>query len=139
MEEQSKRKPYNRPVTKDWWLKKSFYTKYMLREGTSIFALIFAIEMLFMYMGTAINCEWMALLFASWPFIIINAAALAAVIYHAVTWFALMPKAQRLFLGDKLVDGKWFVIALYATLSVVTAVGAVLYLTPLLRWLLIGR
>ena len=31
----SKRKPYVRKVPASWWLRHAFYTKYMIREGTS--------------------------------------------------------------------------------------------------------
>ena len=43
---QSKRKPYVRQVKKSWWLRNSFYTGYMLREGTCIFVGAYAVILL---------------------------------------------------------------------------------------------
>ena len=36
----SKRKKYVRPMTATWWQKLDFYKAYMLREATSIFAVM---------------------------------------------------------------------------------------------------
>lgn len=139
--ENSKRKPYVRPVKANWWANKGFYTAYMLREGTVIPVLFFVFEILALFLMTACAKDvidvqaklnaWRN--FMTNPIIIIaNIVVLIAVLYHAITWFALMPKAQRLFLGDKLVDGKYFVWALYAVLFFVTVGGIIVFFTNFL-------
>ena len=49
-----------------------------------------------------------------------NVVALAACLFHAKTWFALAPKAMRIFRGEDLVPEKPIVIAQYLALAVVS-------------------
>ena len=64
--------------------------------------------------------------------ILFNILVLVATLYHAFTWFNLMPKAQRVIIKNKLLDGKYFVIALYALTILVTIFGAVCFFTDFL-------
>lgn len=140
MEQKSNRKPYVRPVEANWWQKKKFYTAYMLREGTSVLVLLFALEMLFCYfrLSTVSNkdlhsiCGVVSYLsgFLGNPIMIIfNLLVLVAVLYHAFTWFPLMPKALRVIVHDKksglykLLDGKLLVVALFSLMALATLVG----------------
>ncbi|MCR4555079.1 MAG: fumarate reductase subunit C [Succinivibrionaceae bacterium] len=142
----STRKPYVRPVKANWWTNKGFYIAYMLREGTCIPIFLFVLELLWAYACIACGAaskDPMAglqrIMFAKSiiqnPLVIcFNILVLVAVVYHAITWFNLMPKAQRLFIGNKLVDGKYFVIALYAVTILVTIFGAICFFSDFL-WL----
>jgi len=103
----SKRKPYVREMKKDWWLKNAFYTGYMIREGTSIFVSIYAFN------------GWLESL-QSPIAILFHVIALAACLFHAKTWFALAPKAMRIFRGEDLVPEKPIVLAQYVALAVVS-------------------
>ena len=64
--------------------------------------------------------------------ILFNILVLVATLYHAFTWFNLMPKAQRVIIKNKLLDGKYFVIAFYALTILVTIFGAVCFFTDFL-------
>ena len=109
------RKPYNRPVKKmTWWLENPFYIFYMVREGTAVLALFAVLEILFgVFMfsmcdlntaeataDTAAPYLWYVNSFLGNPLIIIiNLIILGSQIFHAVTWFSLMPKAVRIFMN----------------------------------------
>ncbi len=137
--EKSTRQPYVRPVDSTWWTKKGFYTAYMLREGTCLLVLAFVLEMLGFYIAalTGANGLWKFASFLGHPVMIaFNALVLVAVLYHAFTWFPLMPKALRVIVKDtksglyKLLDGKYLVILLFAALLGVTVGGIVLFYYP---------
>lgn len=139
--DKSTRKPYIRPVKANWWTNKGFYIAYMLREGTSVLVLLFILELLYLFalmagindIPGAFEAGKKAQEFVQCPLVIIlNILVLIATIYHAVTWFALMPKAQRLFIGNKLVDGKYTVYALYAITILVTIFGGICFFTDFL-------
>lgn len=109
------RKPYNRPVKKmTWWLENPFYIFYMVREGTAVLALFAVLEILFgvfMFSMCDLNAAeattetaapylWYINSFLGNPLIIIiNLIILGSQIFHAVTWFSLMPKAVRIFMN----------------------------------------
>ena len=120
---QSKRKPYVRPVEKGWWLKNGFFIQYMLREGTSLFVSIYAIILLIGLLRLSQGPEawdgWLAAM--EHPLaILFHLLVLAACLFHAKTWFALAPKAMRIFRGEDLVPEKPIVIAQYVALAVVS-------------------
>ena len=113
-EVKSYRKSYNPPVKKlTWWLDNPFYIYYMVREGTAVLALLAVLEIVFGIFMLAL-CEvgsaptltgvapyiWYLQNFLGNPVIIaINVVILVSQLFHAVTWFALMPKAVRVFMN----------------------------------------
>ena len=113
-EVKSFRKPYNPPVKKmTWWLENPFYIFCMVRAGTAVLALFAVLEMLFGIFMLAL-CEltpnqsltgvapyvWYLQNFLGNPVIIaLNVIILVSQLFHAVTWFALMPKAVRVFMN----------------------------------------
>ena len=119
----SKRKPYTRELPIDWWMKQLFYTKYMIREGSSIFitiySLILAWGVLRLSQGEAAFNAWMQVL--QNPFVIIlHFIALALALYHTITWFSLAPKAVDLWIKGKRLDDKVIISGHYAVFLVVT-------------------
>lgn len=95
----SLRKPYQQPLAAGWWLKRTAYLLYMLRESTSILIGLFCIEL------------WLALLSlargeSSWNhfitiiqqpvLLIINSLILIGILWHMWTWFQLTPKTLNL-------------------------------------------
>ena len=97
------RKPYIRSM-QGWWLKNTFYKKYMVREATSIFAAIYALILLEGLMALASGAPaWQHWLVAmrSPLAVLFHLLILAAVIYHTVTWFALMPKVTPMIIIGK--------------------------------------
>ena len=147
-EVKSFRKPYNPPVKKmTWWLENPFYIFYMVREGTAVLALFAVLEILFGIFMLAL-CEltpkqsltgvapyvWYLQNFLGNPVIIaLNVIILVSQLFHAVTWFALMPKAVRVFMNKNSTEllPEWVTkVALYLGLVGATVVIlAVAYLT----------
>lgn len=113
-EVKSFRKPYNPPVKKmSWWLDNPFFVFYMVREGTAVFALFAVLEILLGIFCLAL-CDvtpavslkgiapyvWYLQSFLANPVVIaLNVLVLLTQLFHAVTWFALMPKAVRVFMN----------------------------------------
>lgn len=148
-EVKSFRKPYNPPVKKmTWWLENPFYVFYMVREGTAVLALFATLEIVFgIFMLALCNLDaaattpadivpftWYVQSFLGNPVVIgVNAVILLSQLFHAVTWFALMPKAVRVFMNKnstELLPEYVTKLALYAGLIGATAVIlAVAYLT----------
>lgn len=147
-EVKSFRKPYNPPVKKmTWWLENPFYIFYMVREGTAVLALFAVLEILFGIFMLDL-CEltpnqsltgvapyvWYLQNFLGNPVIIaLNVIILVSQLFHAVTWFALMPKAVRVFMNKNSTEllPEWVTkAALYLGLVGATVVIlAVAYLT----------
>ena len=138
------RKPYNPPIEATWWTKNRFYFRYILREGTSVCALFVALELLlgiFLFLMSDLDAEvatsqsaapylWWVNSFLGNPIVLLlNLASLGAALFHAVTWFALMPKAVRVFMNKHTTElvPEYFVSgALYAMLGGATVVILVL-------------
>ena len=105
----SKRKPYVRPMEKDWFMKKSFYKKYMLRESTAIFYGIYSLILLAGLASLVRSPES----FEAWKqglshplAILFHVVALIATCYHSFTWSSLTPKAVHLLKGTQKVEDK---------------------------------
>lgn len=139
-ETKSFRKPYNPPVETTWWLKNPFYTKYIVREGTSLCALFVAFELMlgiFLFAMCDLNVEvataesaapymWWVNSFIGNPIVmLLNLVCLGAALFHAVTWFKLMPKAVRVFMNKNttdLIPETFTIIGLYCCLAGATVV-----------------
>ena len=118
-------KTYTRPVGGDWWRKNAFYRWYMLRELSSIFITAYALVLLWglarLSQGSASYELWLASLSRA-PWIAFHLVTLLLVVYHAWTWFKIMPKTlPRLALSDNSI--------------VAMGVAAVLAVSALLLWL----
>lgn len=102
----TKRKPYLRDVTPNWWQRLGFYRFYMLREGTALPAVWFSLLLLHgLYQLKAGPAGWEAFvhLLQNPVVLLLNLIALAAALLHSKTWFDLAPKAAILIVkGEKL-------------------------------------
>lgn len=87
-----KRKPYIREPGAAWWLKQPHYRFYMLREGTSLFALWVSLLLLAALFAPAAFSR----LLGNPLVMALNAIALLAALLHSLTWFRLTPKALNL-------------------------------------------
>ena len=88
------RRTYIRPMD-GWWRRDPFFMRYMAREATAIFVVIYAATLLVsvarLAQGKASYDDWLASLAS--PFsVALHAVVCAAFIYHTYTWFAIMPK-----------------------------------------------
>ena len=121
------RKPYIRSMH-GWWLKNTYYKKYMVREATSIFVAVYAIILLEGLMalasGEAAWYDWLDSMRSPLP-VIFHLIALAAAVYHTITWFAVAPKvAPIIMIGKQKVPAVAITAAQYV-------VAVILYITLL--------
>ena len=90
---------------KGWWLKNPFYVRYMIRESTSVFVTLYAAILLSglicLSRGEDAWQLWISVM--NHPlFIVFHFLALAACLYHAVTWFKVAPKvAPNFYIGSR--------------------------------------
>jgi len=91
-----------------WWLKKWVYTRFILRELTSVAVAFYIIVLLLQIRAINQGPEAYAN-FQAWlktPFsIVLHSIAFIFVIYHSITWFNLAPKAMVIHLGKNKVPG----------------------------------
>jgi len=121
-------KAYRPQMSPYWYFDRWPYLRFMVREKSCIFVAYFAIVMLLQIRaiehGTAAYAHFQALM--SCPLVmILNAIAFVLIIFHAVTWFALVPRVfVRHMLGTSIPDlfaavpnyGAWFVASLIVAL-----------------------
>ena len=116
-------KTYRPRMSTYWWLGRWPYLKFILRELSSVFVAWFVVLTLLqisaLRRGPAAYGAFQAWLRN--PFVVIlNVLAFFFVLFHAVTWFNLAPKAMAVRLGGRRVPSvliaapnyiAWFVIS----------------------------
>jgi len=118
---------YRRRVSVWWWLHNRAYTAFVLRELTSVFVAFFAVILLWelraLNHGPGAYAKFLARLQTP-PFLVLDAVAFLFVVFHAVTWFNLTPKAMVVRLGGKRI-ADWVILGLnygaWVVLSVAVA------------------
>lgn len=118
---------YRRRVSVWWWLVSWRYTKFVLRELTSVSVASFAGVALWKVRAIAAGPEAYARFLARMQspiFVALNGVALLFVLFHAVTWFNLAPKAVVVRLGGKRVPD-WVIQGLNYLAWAVVSAGAV--------------
>lgn len=118
-------KTYTRPVTGSWWLRLPFYRWYMFRELSSLFITLYALVLLWglvaLAQGHSAYERWLALM-GTPAFVLFHVVTLVLVVYHAWTWFKIMPKTlPRIPISD--------------TAVVASGVAAVVIVSVVLLWL----
>ena len=95
---------YRRRVPVWWWLEQWTFTKFVLRELTSVsvgyFAVVLLIELRALRRGPQAYADFLGMM-KSPLFAVFNGIAFLFVLYHALTWFHLTPKALVVRLGGK--------------------------------------
>jgi fumarate reductase subunit C len=88
---------YRKSVSTFWWLRRRSYFFFVLRELSSVFVAWFVGYLLLLVnaisSGDAAYRDFLAWSAGGWV-LVLNAVALAFVLLHAVTWFALAPRAM---------------------------------------------
>jgi fumarate reductase subunit C len=115
---------YQRRMSVFWWVHKRSYFLFVMRELSSLFVAWFVIYLLMFIAAVGGGAEkYDAFLDrASSPlFLVVNAVALAFLVLHTITWFALTPQAMVLNLGGRRVPGVLIIVAQYAGLAAVSA------------------
>jgi fumarate reductase subunit C len=120
---------YRRRVSVWWWLKNRSYTRFVLREFTSVFVAFFAVVTLWQLRALAEGPEAYGRFLARLQtplFLVLDTIAFLFVLFHAITWFNLTPKAMVLRLGGKRVPDAVILGLNYAAWLVLS--GAVAFL-----------
>ena len=104
----SARRPYMRPMN-GWWRRDPFFVRYMVREATALVVALYAVVLLAgtlcLARGETSWNVWLALLRTP-ASILLHLLMLVAMIYHAYSWFEIMPKTLPvLFIGGRRVTG----------------------------------
>lgn len=97
-------KSYHPRVSTYWWLTRWVYSKFILREASSVFVawtvILTLLQIRALAAGPARYAE-----FQDWlrsPLLLaLNAVSLFFVVFHAVTWFNLAPKAMVVRVGGR--------------------------------------
>ena len=116
-------KSYHPRVSTYWWLARWPYLKFILRELSSVFVawvvVLTLLQLRALIHGPAAYEE-----FQEWlrsPFALaMNTVSFFFVLFHAVTWFNLAPKAMVVRLGGKRVPGLMIAGSNYAGWVVVS-------------------
>jgi len=116
-----------------WWVRKWNYTKFILRELSSVSVAAYAVILILLVRvvgaGPAEYQEFLEV-FQSPVSIGLNIVALAFVLLHSVTWFNLAPKALVIRVRSKVVPPMFIVGMNYAAWIVVSAAVAWILLSP---------
>jgi fumarate reductase subunit C len=95
---------YRAHMSTYWWVERAPYLKFILREISSVAVAWFVIVVLLLINALKQGADSYAA-FQVWlanPIVIaVNVIALFFVIFHAVTWFNLAPKAMAVRVGGK--------------------------------------
>lgn len=99
---------YIRPPARfSWWLRKSTYISYMMRELSSLFIGIFSLLMvcgLYQFsQGKEAFTSWTSALWGNYLWL--SALMFIFAVYHSYTWFIVTPKAMPLKFSGKRVAG----------------------------------
>jgi fumarate reductase subunit C len=122
---------YRRPVSVWWWLESWRYTRFVLRELTSVPVGFFALVTLWQIAALGQGPEAYARFQAAMRtplFLTLHLLSLFALFFHALTWFHLAPKALTLRLGGKKVADSVIVFLNYAAWIAVSAAVAWIWL-----------
>ncbi len=124
----SARRPYMRPMD-GWWRLDPFFMRYMVREATALCVALYAVVLLAgtlcLAHGESAWNAWLELLRTP-ASILLHLLMLVAMIYHAYSWFEIMPKTLPvLFIGGRRVAGSTItraglIAAVLATLITLT-------------------
>jgi fumarate reductase subunit C len=118
-------------MTTWWWLESGAYLRFILRELSSAFIAWFIVLTLVQLYSLSCGPESYSrfeMRMRSPLFLILNTLTLFFIVYHAVTWFNLAPKALVVHWRGKPVPGHWIAAANYAAWFVASL---------LLLWLLL--
>jgi fumarate reductase subunit C len=104
---------YRRRVSVWWWLQNRSYTGFVLRELTSVFVAFFAVVYLWQLHAVAQGPDAYAQFLARLRtprFLALDTVTFLLVLFHAITWFNLTPKAMVVRLRGKRVPD-WVIVA----------------------------
>ena len=123
---------YRPRISTWWWMERSSYLLFILRELSSVFV-AWSVVFLLLLVAAVSGGEDSYRQFLAWAgrpvVVVLNFVSRFFVGFHAVTWFNLAPQAMVVRLRGKAVPGKWIAAGNYAAWALVSAVVA---------WLVLG-
>lgn len=130
----SVRRPYVRPISRAWFLKRPAYRAYMLREASSVFVGLFVFNLMVGVVaanrGPASWATWVDL--QTHPLnLVLTVSALVMSVVHTATWFQATPKVLRIQHGQSFVGDRWIIVQHVVLLVFFAALVAL--------WLGVGR
>ncbi len=118
---------YRAPVPILWWTRRRSYFLFVLRELSSVFVAWFVVFLLLLVVAVARGDEAYRR-FIDWAanpvVLVVNIIALLFVVFHALTWFNLAPKAMVVNLRGRRVPPMLVAVAHFGAWVVVSAVIA---------------
>jgi fumarate reductase subunit C len=115
---------FRRRMSVWWWLESGRYTRFVLRELTSVCVAWTSLVLIGLAWAVREGATGLAA-FAAWldaPWVAaINVLALGGLIFHSVTWFGLAPRAMVVRLGGRRVPDRVIVCANLAAWVVASA------------------
>jgi fumarate reductase subunit C len=118
---------YRRRVSTYWWMARRAYLTFILRELSSLSIVWFVIFTLMQIRALSGDADRYRQ-FQAWAkepvVIVLNLIALFFVVFHAVTWFNLAPKAMVVRLRGKRVPSLWIALPNYLAWAVASALVA---------------
>ena len=126
------RGPYTRPM-QGWWRRDRFFIGYMVREATAVavalYAIVLSVGVVRLAQGATAWNGWLEALRSPWS-LLLHAVLLAAMVFHAYSWFDIMPKTMpMLFVG-----GRRVAASTISRIGWAAAVLASVALFALARW-----
>lgn len=107
-----------------WWLKRRAYLSFITRELSSVFVAWLVVYLLLLVRAVSRGAERYQE-FLDWSrhplVVLLNVVALFFVVFHAVTWFNLAPKAMVVHVGRKRVPASLISGSNYLAWAVATA------------------
>lgn len=122
---------YRKPIPLLWWTHKKPYTKFFIRELTSIFVALYSLVLLFQARAVAQGPEAYENFLASLQnpiSILFHFIALLAILFHCFTWFNLMQKALVLRIGKNPVPGATITAVNFIAWGVLSVIVALIVL-----------
>ena len=95
---------YHRPHRRAWFMERPAYVRFMIRELTSVFIAGYLVVLIVTLAkaggGTGDLAAWLQSMTGPW-WVAAHVVALAAAVWHSVTWFSAVPQAMPLYLGER--------------------------------------
>jgi fumarate reductase subunit C len=122
---------YRRPVSTYWWLQRGAYLRFILRELSSVF-IAYWVTITLVQIYTLTRGRGAYSRFEAWMqtpvAIALSVISFFFVVFHAITWFNLAPKAMVVHMGKKPVPAVWVVGGNYFAWAVASALVAIVLL-----------
>lgn len=120
----------------DWWLKKTHYFMYMMRELSAVFAALWVVLFLAQIPAMASGgtnlpafVKWLDFIHSP-GWVVFSMVALVFVLYHAFTWFNLMGTVLYVRMGKTPMPGSLIIGAMFAVWLGVSIIIYLIIYTP---------